>query len=109
MKGLAVDRTRTSWAFLDPIVNKVLEVQPGYIKTYLGNVSYYLDRKKEEAESEAASGIGSAKRRMKVHNFPAKNSGVLRLNGEMRETAGQSRFVIRYSRSKKRSRRSKIA
>lgn len=42
-------------AFLDPIVNKVLEVQPGYIKTYLGNVSYYLDRKKEEVESEAAS------------------------------------------------------
>ncbi|MEX0843997.1 MAG: ABC-F family ATP-binding cassette domain-containing protein [Balneolaceae bacterium] len=39
-------------AFLDPIVNKVLEVQPGYIKTYLGNVSYYLTRKKEEAEAE---------------------------------------------------------
>lgn len=36
--------------FLDPIVNKVLEVQPGYIKTYLGNVSYYLNKKKEEEE-----------------------------------------------------------
>jgi ATP-binding cassette subfamily F protein 3 len=36
-------------AFLDPIVNKVLEIQPGQIKTYLGNVSYYLDKKKEEA------------------------------------------------------------
>lgn len=34
--------------FLDPIVNKVLEVQPGYIKTYLGNVSYYLNKKREE-------------------------------------------------------------
>lgn len=41
--------------FLDPIVNKVLDVQPGYIKTYLGNVSYYLDKKKEEAEQDAAS------------------------------------------------------
>lgn len=40
--------------FLDPIVNKVLEVQPDYIKTYLGNVSYYLTRKKEQAEAEAA-------------------------------------------------------
>lgn len=40
--------------FLDPIVNKVLDVQPGYIKTYLGNVSYYLTRKKEEAEAESA-------------------------------------------------------
>jgi ATP-binding cassette subfamily F protein 3 len=39
---------------LDPIVNKVLEVQPGYIKTFLGNVSYYLDRKKEEDEAKSA-------------------------------------------------------
>ncbi len=39
-------------AFLDPIVNKVLEIQPGRIKTYLGNVSYYLDKKKEEAALE---------------------------------------------------------
>lgn len=37
--------------FLDPIVNKVLEVQPSYIRTYLGNVSYYLQKKKEEEES----------------------------------------------------------
>ncbi len=36
--------------FLDPIVNKVLEVQPEYIRTYLGNVSYYLQKKKEEQE-----------------------------------------------------------
>ncbi|HET8866438.1 MAG TPA: ABC transporter ATP-binding protein, partial [Gracilimonas sp.] len=42
-------------AFLDPIVNKVLEVQPGYIKTFLGNVSYYLDRKKEEEEAKSAA------------------------------------------------------
>ncbi|WP_020404678.1 ABC-F family ATP-binding cassette domain-containing protein [Gracilimonas tropica] len=40
--------------FLDPIVNKVLDVQPGYIKTYLGNVSYYLDKKREEAEAKDA-------------------------------------------------------
>ncbi|HBX64613.1 MAG TPA: ABC transporter ATP-binding protein, partial [Balneolaceae bacterium] len=40
--------------FLDPIVDKVLDVQPGYIKTYLGNVSYYLERKKEEDEAESA-------------------------------------------------------
>ncbi|MBO6523463.1 MAG: ABC-F family ATP-binding cassette domain-containing protein [Balneolaceae bacterium] len=37
-------------SFLDPIVNKVLEIQPGRIRTYLGNVSYFLDKKKEEAE-----------------------------------------------------------
>lgn len=43
-------------AFLDPIVNKVLEIQPGRIKTYLGNVSYYLDKKKEELEANHTSG-----------------------------------------------------
>jgi ATP-binding cassette subfamily F protein 3 len=31
--------------FLDPIVNKTLEIQPGYIKTWLGDVSYYLEKK----------------------------------------------------------------
>lgn len=41
-------------AFLDPIVNKVLEIQPGRIKTYLGNVSYFLDKKKEESEQASA-------------------------------------------------------
>ncbi|TVQ64968.1 MAG: ABC transporter ATP-binding protein [Balneolaceae bacterium] len=35
--------------FLDPIVNKTVEVKPGKIKTWLGNVSYYLDKKREEA------------------------------------------------------------
>ena len=39
-------------AFLDPIVDKVLEVQKNKIRTYLGNVSYFLDKKKKEAEAE---------------------------------------------------------
>ncbi len=38
--------------FLDPIVNKTLEVQHEYVKTWLGNVSYYLDKKAEEAEAK---------------------------------------------------------
>jgi len=38
-------------AFLDPIVDKVIEVQPGEVRTFLGNVSYYLQRKKEEEEA----------------------------------------------------------
>ncbi|REL33460.1 ABC transporter ATP-binding protein [Rhodohalobacter sp. SW132] len=40
--------------FLDPIVNKTLEVQPGRIKTWLGNVSYYLDKKALEENSPDA-------------------------------------------------------
>jgi ATP-binding cassette subfamily F protein 3 len=38
-------------AFLDPIVNKVLEVQRGAVKTYLGNVSDYIVKKREEREA----------------------------------------------------------
>jgi ATP-binding cassette subfamily F protein 3 len=38
-------------AFLDPIVTRVLEVTPGKIKIYLGNVSEYLAKKKAERES----------------------------------------------------------
>ncbi|MFN1836187.1 ABC-F family ATP-binding cassette domain-containing protein [Balneola sp. MJW-20] len=42
-------------AFLDPIVNKVLEVQPGKVRYYLGNVSYYLSKKEEERQEEVSS------------------------------------------------------
>lgn len=49
-------------AFLDPIVNKVLEVQLGYIKTYLGNVSYYLTRKKEQEEQEKQAESAAAEK-----------------------------------------------
>lgn len=41
--------------FLDPIVNKTLEVQPGAIKTWLGNVSYYLGKKREEEQQAESS------------------------------------------------------
>ena len=37
-------------AFLDPIVNKVLEVKPGSLRTFLGNLSDYIIKKKEERE-----------------------------------------------------------
>lgn len=40
-------------AFLDPIVNKTLEIQPGKVRTFLGNVSYYIDKKKQEEEQLA--------------------------------------------------------
>ncbi|MBI4811614.1 MAG: ABC-F family ATP-binding cassette domain-containing protein, partial [Ignavibacteriales bacterium] len=38
-------------AFLDPIINKVIEFSLGNARTYLGNVSDYLAKKKEERES----------------------------------------------------------
>jgi len=45
--------------FLDPIVNKVLEVQPGYVKTYLGNVSYYLEKKRQEEADQKTTKTAS--------------------------------------------------
>jgi len=38
--------------FLDPIVDKVLEVRPRETNTFLGNVSYYLEKVKQREETE---------------------------------------------------------
>ena len=38
-------------AFLDPIINKVVEFNSGNIRTFPGNVSDYLSKKKEEHEA----------------------------------------------------------
>ena len=43
-------------AFLDPIVNKVLEFSHSGIRTFLGNVSDYLTKKKEEAGKKNSGG-----------------------------------------------------
>lgn len=37
-------------SFLDPLVNKVIELSPGKIRTFPGNVSEYLAKKKSERE-----------------------------------------------------------
>jgi ATP-binding cassette subfamily F protein 3 len=56
--------------FLDPIVNKTLEIQPDRIKTWLGNVSYYLDKKREE---EAKSPNDKQKSAESSQNSSASN------------------------------------
>ncbi len=42
-------------AFLDPLVNKVAEFSHGKVRTFTGNVSDYLYRKKQEAGNSAAT------------------------------------------------------
>jgi ATP-binding cassette subfamily F protein 3 len=37
-------------SFLDPIVNKVLEVGSGSVRTYIGTISEYITKKREEKE-----------------------------------------------------------
>jgi ATP-binding cassette subfamily F protein 3 len=39
-------------AFVDPIVNKVIEVSMSGVRTFLGNVSEYLEKKKAEKKAE---------------------------------------------------------
>jgi ATP-binding cassette subfamily F protein 3 len=60
--------------FLDPIVNKTLEVQPGRIKTWLGNVTYYLDQKKR-AEQSLQEKTREQEKREAAHS---KNNGLSR-------------------------------
>ena len=44
-------------SFLDPLVNKVLEFSPGRVRTFLGNLSEYLDKKKEENEGRGSANL----------------------------------------------------
>jgi ATP-binding cassette subfamily F protein 3 len=49
-------------SFLDPIVNKVLEIRKDGVTVYLGNVSEYLDKKKKMAAGAADAGDGKKNR-----------------------------------------------
>ncbi len=49
--------------FLDPIVNKTIEIRPGHPpRVFQGNISYYLEKKEEEAAADkaAASNVKTA-------------------------------------------------
>ncbi len=59
-------------SFLDPLVNKVLEFRVGGYKMYPGNVSEYLEKKKEEALQFANEG----RRKEEVRKSGAALSGM---------------------------------
>ena len=71
--------------FLDPIVNKTLEVQHGHIKTWLGNVSYYLDKKSEE--NATAQRIGDQRK-------PDKETGNNLSRKEQRRMEAEKRNAL---------------
>jgi ATP-binding cassette subfamily F protein 3 len=48
-------------AFLDPLVNKTLEISKTGVRTFLGNVAYYLEKKRAE-QSAASRGASAAAR-----------------------------------------------
>ncbi|MGE5315159.1 MAG: ribosomal protection-like ABC-F family protein [Acidobacteriota bacterium] len=49
-------------SFLDPIVNKVLEVRKDGVSVYLGNVSDYLEKKRKEAQEDLPEGAAKKPR-----------------------------------------------
>lgn len=53
-------------AFLDPIVNKTLEIQRDSARIFLGNISFYLDKKRWEAEAAAGTGFGAVTSKAKM-------------------------------------------
>jgi len=69
--------------FLDPIVNKVLEVTLAGVKTYLGTVSEYLAKKKEERSGKAPVAAKSVRERT-VHEKDRR-----RLEAERRQQRSQ--------------------
>lgn len=71
--------------FLDPIVNKTLEVQHGHIKTWLGNVSYYLDKKSEE---------NATAQRIEDQKKPDKESGNNLSRKEQRRMEAEKRNAL---------------
>ncbi len=80
--------------FLDPIVDKVLDVQPGYIKTYLGNVSYYLTRKREEAEL-AEEATKSSPQKTTENDAPLSRKEQRRLEAERRNALSRRTKPLR--------------
>jgi len=66
--------------FLDPIVDQVLEVRPDETNTFLGNVSYYLDKVEEREEDEV---------RTETNSSSSTNNGLSRK--EERRIAAQKR------------------
>ena len=73
-------------AFLDPIVNKVLEFSHGGIRTFLGNVSDYLTKKKEEASGKRTEdrrqNSGSSKQKVNINPTPKTQDARLKSKGQ---------------------------
>jgi len=86
--------------FLDPLVEKVIEIDYDTVRTFHGNVSYYLDKKHELEEPEGAS-------RRQESKEASKNNSELKTeakNGEGKLSRAEERRIeaaIRKERSQK--------
>ena len=82
-------------AFLDPLVNKVAEFSHGKVRTFAGNVSDYLYKKKQEAEKSEVPRSGMAPevltRMVEPRETDATTDGKAILSGKERRRAEAER------------------
>ncbi len=83
-------------AFLDPIVNKVLEFSHGGIRTFLGNVSDYLTKKKQEAGKK-----NSEFRRQNSGGGKQKEREGPKANGQEQKAGSRGKDAVYHSEKEK--------
>ena len=71
--------------FLDPIVNKTLEVQPDKLKTYLGDVSYYMDNREWDDTLQPSASDGSGDAAGETEEEPLSRKEIRRKEAEQRK------------------------
>ena len=69
-------------SFLDPIVNKVMEVGNGMAKTFIGNISDYIAKKREEREASVKT---EAAERKAAAPFEVSDKDRKRIEAERRQ------------------------
>lgn len=66
--------------FLQPIVNKVVEIRNKYVKLYYGNIDYYLEKRLEQAEQEKEK-----KQEKEAELYQSNRKDLKRIEAELRQ------------------------
>lgn len=75
--------------FLDGIVTKIIEVKDKNVKTYLGNCTYYIEKKEEER-----TGTGSGKEEKKQTSAPVNGAPKAKKTKEQKRLEAEQRNKI---------------
>lgn len=70
--------------FLDPVVSKTLEVQPGRLRTYEGNVTWYLSQKDQEQSNGQLSAQKEARTASAAHGEQLSRKEKKRIEAQKR-------------------------
>jgi len=66
--------------FLAPIAHKILEIHPGSIRMYNGNIHYYIEKKEEEAQQAVEAG-----KKSEQDNSGLSRKEIKRIEAELRK------------------------